>query len=1009
MDGLWMNGVLAQAEIKAAEAAGATSDWKVFLIAVTVILVVFILPFVAGQLIAQWLRLKDLATPMGVVLFAIALALAPFGYQIMQGRPWYTRLHLGIDLAGGTNLIYAVDREKAKADGKTIDKATMDKLVGAVTRRVNPAGVEEMTIRRVGDDRLEVIVPGADREAVDRMKRSIINLGSLEFAILANEKDHRREIESARQLPPNEDNLRQGGRVAASWRHVAAGQDASKVGGDRTADREVDREVEGKMVKVKQFLVVHDPPDRQVTGKYLTRAQPSMDDRGQLAVAFSFNFQGGQLFSALTGRYLPDSTDGFHRNLAILLNGEIHSAPRLITRISNNGQIVGHFTREEIDELVNVLNAGALEVPLIETPVSEFTVSPLLGVDVQTKGVTAIIVSALAVFVFMLVYYHIAGITANLCLVLNLLLVVGSMAFIEATFTLPGLAGLVLTIGMAVDSNVLIYERIREELARGASLRVAIENGFDKALSAIVDGNVTTLITAAILYMIGSDQIRGFAVSLFIGLTMSLFSTLYFTHLCFKVMERKRWIKSLKMMRMIGHTNVDFLKSRGWAFAISGVLIGAGFLCLYLRGGQNMDIDFTGGTMVTFEFTQPQETDTVRAKLNEQFAPMPVSLERLVKQGEGATASAGQRFRIRVTEPKQDLVAKKLSDGFTAANMPLVKVTMDVGEVSAIPAGEKSTDAADPDRFAGGHKAPLTFKDAKGEPAPLGAATATTYLADQLRKTKGVDGKSKYDSAETLVNVVGTTAATPDPTATTSTEKFLAAEARATSDVAPDDFTAALAMMQTFMAENPVFEEINAFDTSVSNEMKRDAILAILASFVVIVIYLWFRFEYVYFGIAAIAAVFHDVLVTLGATAVAAYFSGTPIGAILMFDDFKINLALVASLLTIVGYSLNDTIVIYDRLREIRGKNPHISYSMINLSVNETLSRTILTAVTVFMVVLILYIFGGEGIHGFAFAMLIGTITGCYSTIYIANPVLLWLVTREHRTATGSAMAPAAS
>ena len=998
MDGLWMNGVLAQAQMKAAEDA-AGSDWKFVLMAFAVIVVVFVLPFVVGQFIAQALRLKDLSFPMGVVLFAIALSLAPFGYQVVQGRPWYSGLHLGIDLAGGTNLIYAVDREQAARDGKTIDKATMDKLVGAVTRRINPAGVEEMTIRRVGEDRLEVIIPGADREVVERMKRMIVNLGSLEFAILANEKDHRRQIDAARQLPLNEDNLREGGRIAASWRNVAKGQDENKVRGDRTAERDVERVIDGKTVKVKQFLVIHDPPERQVTGKYLTRAQPTMDDQGQLAVAFSFNFQGGQLFSALTGRYLPDSTDGFHRNLAVLLNGEIQTAPRLITRISNNGQITGHFTREEVDELVNVLNAGALEVPLIQNPVSEFTVSPLLGIDVQTKGVTAIVVSALAVFAFMLLYYHLAGITAIFCLLLNLLLVIGSMAFIEATFTLPGLAGLVLTIGMADDSNVLIYERMREELARGASLRMAIENGFDKAFSAIIDGNVTTLITAVILYIVGTDQIRGFAVTLFIGLAMSLFSTLYFTHLLFKVLERKRWIKRLTMMQFIGKTNVDFLGTRRWAFAFSALLIGAGFACLYVRGGQNMDIDFTGGTMVTFEFTESQETDAVRARLNEQFAPMPVSLERLVQPGETATATAGHRFRVRLTEANQTVVAKKIADGFAAANMPLVKVSMEYGEVTGIPADDKSAD-----RFAGGHKAPLKFSGG------IGASEASTYLADALRKLPGPEGKAKYDAADTLVTVVGTDAAPKDPTTPATTDKYLAAEARATSDVAPEDLSAALASMQSYMAEHPAFEEINAFDTSVSDEMKRDAVFAILASFVVIIIYIWFRFEKVYYGLAAIVAVAHDVLVTLGATAIAAYFSSNWFGNnVLLFDDFKINLALVASLLTIVGYSLNDTIVIFDRLREIRGKNPHVSYNMINQSVNETLSRTILTALTVFLVVLILYIFGGDGIHGFAFAMLIGTITGCYSTIYIANPVLLWLVSRERHAATGSAVAPAAT
>jgi SecD/SecF fusion protein len=504
MDGLWLSGLLAQTDAANATANSTTVGWQFFLITA----LVFVLPFVLGQLLAQGLKLKEYSFKIGMVLFAIALGTAPFiYYAILPNHAWTDAFKLGIDLAGGTNLIYAVDREQAQKDSKTVDNATLDKMVGAIGRRINPSGAEEVTVRRVGEDRIEVIIPGADRELVEQKKRAIVNLGSLEFAILANDKDHRREIDAARKLRDDQDEVRNDqGRVIASWRNVAEGE---TVGGDRAANRTVKRIVEGKEVEKTQWLVIHEPPEREVTGRFLSRAAPTMDNEGQLAVSFTFNAIGGNRFSALTGRYQPDRTDGFQRQLAILLNGEIQTAPRLRERIGATGQISGNFDKQEVDELINVLNAGALEVPLITQPVSEFTISPTLGVDVQTKGMTSIIVSALVVFVFMLVYYRTAGLIADLCLLLNLILVVGSMAFIEATFTLPGLAGLVLTIGMAIDSNVLINERIREELARGSSLRMAIENGFDKALSSIVDGNVTSLITAVILYMIGSDQIRG--------------------------------------------------------------------------------------------------------------------------------------------------------------------------------------------------------------------------------------------------------------------------------------------------------------------------------------------------------------------------------------------------------------------------------------------------------------------------------------------------------------------
>lgn len=990
MDGMGMGLLLAQAAGKATQSPSV--PWQFFVI----VAMVFIVPFVLGQLIAQGLKLKDLGFKMGVVLFSIFLSAAPFVYQAMRGNSPWKAISLGIDLAGGTNLIYAVDHVKAAADQKKVDKATLDKMVGAVGKRINPSGAEEVTVRRVGTDRIEVIIPGADREVVEQKKRQIVNLGSLEFAILANQKDHANEILIGREMRPDQNNYFRDGRLVLSWRDVAAGQEVNQTRDDRTAVREVDRTIDGKTVKVRQFLVVHDPPNQAVTGRYLTHAQAQMDENGQLAVGFNFSARGGQLFSQLTDRYKPDKTEGFDRRLAVLLNGEIQTAPAIRSRIGDRGQITGTFTREEIDQLISVLNAGALEVPLIEQPVSEFTISPLLGVDVQTKGIRAIIISAIVVFGFMLIYYRATGVVASLCLILNLITVVGAMCLIEATFTLPGLAGLVLTIGMAVDSNVLIHERMREELARGASLRMAIENGFDKALSAIVDGNVTSLITAVILYMIGSDQIRGFAISLFIGLALSMFSVLYFGHMVFQIIERKRWAKTFTMMQFLGETKLDFLKTQGIAFALSAAVIVAGFAALFVRGVDNLDIDFTGGTLVTFEFVEPQETSKVQTKLVETFKAKEISstisLERLVLANEQAATEGGHRFRVRTTEKDQSKVTKAMTEAFNDPSMALVRVTMQPAEPTAIAADAKTESGED--RFAGGHQAKLKFSGG------LGTSSAAAYLADELRRIPGEkDGTSKYDAASGLIDVVGDVAAGKDAAATTTAEKFTEMTAKAVAQIDQADFASALKSMAARMESNPAFEEVNSFDTSVATETQRDAILAMLASLVMIVIYIWFRFENLYFGFAAVVALAHDVLVTLGSVCLAAYLYGTPIGSILMFEDFKVNLALIASLLTIVGYSMNDTIVIFDRLREIRGRNPNISYDMINLSVNQTLSRTLLTALSTFLVVVILYLFGGSGIHGFAFSMIVGVITGCYSTVYIANPILYWLIVRRQQKA----------
>ena len=311
------------------------------------------------------------------------------------------------------------------------------------------------------------------------------------------------------------------------------------------------KDKQGKDVPAKQVLIVQEPEEDLVTGGYLRRASPSISEDGSPCVNFNFDNEGAMRFFRLTSRNKPAS-DGTKRQLAIILDGKVHSAPNINSAIRDSGQITGNFPPAELKSLVDVLNAGALQLPINPTPISEFTISPLLGADVQNKGLLAIYISSVAVFLFMLVYYRFAGVVANISLLLNMVLIVGSMAICNATITLPGLAGMVLTIGMAVDSNVLIYERMREEMERGSSLRMVIHNGFDKALSAIVDSNVTTLIAAVVLYMIGTDQIKGFAVSLFIGISMSMFSALYFGHLMFDIAERKRWVKELKMGKLIG-------------------------------------------------------------------------------------------------------------------------------------------------------------------------------------------------------------------------------------------------------------------------------------------------------------------------------------------------------------------------------------------------------------------------------------------------------------------------
>ena len=979
----------------------------------TMLALVVTVPFLMGELIARLLRLPDLSHRIGVVLMTISMSLSPFAFEMLRGQSWTNALHFGIDLAGGTNLVYQIDTKEAQAQKKVVNKATVSQMVDAIKKRVNPSGTIDMTVRGVGTDRIEVIVPGVDRDLVEQMKAKITRLGSLEFGILANSVDHPDLVKAAEALPKDQRELFVKERVVAAWRDASQGKE--KDTGGNVGSRVVTLpNAEGKDVEVLQFLIKQELPDQTVTGYHLTQARAQLDNNGRPAVGFHFNGRGAFLFGNLTQANLPDSengpTQGFRRRLAILLDGKVCSAPTIQSRITSAGEITGSFTMKEVEELVAVLNAGALEVPLNPTPISEFTISPLLGGDVRKKGVTAILISAFCVFGFMLIYYKVAGVVADLSLALNLLMVVGAMAFISATFTLPGLAGIVLTIGMAVDSNVLIYERMREEFARGANLRIAIQNGFDRAFSAIFDGNVASLLTAAILYMIGSDLIRGFAVSLFIGLLMSMFSCLYFGQLLLEIIDRKRVVKTIKMMQFLGETNIDFLSKRGVAFAGSGLLIAAGMAALFVRGSANMDIDFSGGTMVTFQFIEKQSMDDVRKRLNDvavsnepsapKIFPEGVSLEQLTSDGEQQSMTSGIRFRMRTPVQDQSLVSSGINKAFDDAQHALFRVTLADSTVAPI------TDKLEGNsqRFEGGNQTVLTFSE------PVSEATVIEYLSRELSAIKTDKNRVKYESVQLLLSASGPAtekaaakekadAARKAGTKVESSPKFTEFTVRTTRQVIASDLDAGIKSVQARLAASPVFEEVNAFETSVANNTKVDALLAIIASLVMIVVYMWFRFEKVYFGYAAVAALAHDVLVTVGCIALGAYLSKTPIGPLFMLEDFKINLNQIACLLTIVGYSLNDTIVIFDRIREIKGKNPKISYEMINQSVNQTLSRTLLTALSTFIVVVVLYIAGGEGIHGFAFSMIIGVVTGCYSTIYIANPVLLWLVQHEAQPA----------
>lgn len=959
-------------------------------------LAIVVLPFVVAHFLAASFGTPEWSPRIGLTLFTLVLGISPFLTSLVNNRPLSDRFRLGIDLAGGTNMVFQV-----RGEGKEITPLIMDQMVGAVSRRINVSGTEEITVRAVGADRIEVIVPGEDPQTVDDIKRRITRLGSLEFAIVANRTDS--DISRiALDLDLAEKDVRIDGELRARWVRAAEKngvpkllQSSSAISRPLKAERTVDGRVE--QYDTEEYLLLLDPPEEQVTGRYLRSAYRDFNPQNaQIVVNFNFDQTGAYLFGQLTGRNVPQS--GLpRRELAIVLDGFLDSAPSINEQITGSGQITGGgsggFSMEEADELVAVLNAGALEVPIDPKPLSEATVDPTLGADVRQKGITATAISGVAVIIFMAFYYRLAGLIAVISLILNLILTVGAMVAVNATFTLPGIAGIVLTIGMAVDANVLIYERMREELTKGSSVRVAIQNGFEKAFITIFDSNVTTLLTSIVLFYFGTDQIRGFAVTLFIGLAISMFTALYVGRLLFDLGERLGILRQISMMQAVGETNFDFMKYRPQLFTASGICISIGLLAFFIRGERNYDIDFTGGTMVAFQMTEPERTEDVFKALSTEFGDN-FSIERL-SVGDESQEGVGTYFRLRTTErdshddtdanaseiSAEDRVRQKVNQAFAnSADMKLRMVSLTPGPVHPVEVieGDNSVANVARIRYRGGSEAELKFS---GEVA---MGTATDLVDAALRNVLSTP-------ADNLFGLEGTSGS-----GLTSSEravkKYDTYVVRVLPEVKSEQLSAAVTDISRELAATPLFNEVNTFASAVAAETRIDATIAVILSILGISAYIWFRFQNLVFGLAAVVSLVHDVLFTLGSLAIASWVSGSSLGDLLLIDDFRINLSMIAAFLTLVGYSLNDTIVVFDRIREIRGKNPLVTSDIVNRSLNSTLGRTLMTGITVFIVVVILYVFGGSGVHGFAWCLLVGSMVGTYSSVYIASPFLVWFL-----------------
>ncbi len=578
-----------------------------------------------------------------------------------------------------------------------------------------------------------------------------------------------------------------------------------------------------------------------VAGRELRSAQQSLDEFNQPAVSFTLKQDAAVRFGQFTQTNIG-------RRLAIVLDERVMSAPTIQGRITDNGQIT-NVTREEMQDLVITLKSGAL--PASSSYLEERTVGPSLGADSIRAGVTAALGGLVLVVLFMLFYYRLAGLNALTSIVVNLLILLGMMAYLGATMTLPGIAGFILTIGMGVDSNVLIFERIKEELATAKGVRSAVNAGFDRVWWTIVDTHVASLIAAAFLFQFGTGPIRGFATTLFIGLMANVFTAVFVSRTVFELVLSRRHAAGLSIGRtqFFDKANYNFIRWKWQAIALSLVVITAGAVQIAMKG-LPLGIDFAGGTNVVAKFERPVSEEDVRRA---------------------------------VTAVARESVVQTYGD--PADREILIKL-------------------------------PQTKAAEQGTSLEQGAR----QVVEALQKA----GLPKFEVVST--EIVG-----------------------------------------------PV----------IGAELQRKGIYATIASIVGIALYIALRFR-PSFAIGAIVATLHDVLVTI---------------AFLTFFGYEISLNVVAAILTITGYSVNDTIVIFDRVREnLRSMRKEPLEQVVNLSVNQTLSRTIITAGTTFLAVLSLYLFGGEVLKGFAFTMLVGIVSGTYSTVFIAAAIAIILSQRKRRT-----------
>ena len=725
------------------------------------------------------LRKRLLATTLMVLLVAFSIA---------EIWPPQKKIALGLDIQGGTSFLI-----RLMGGDKEVNKGMLDQAVEVIRKRVDYFGGGEPVITPVGNDRILVQIPGLDTAKIQEAREQLSRVAKLEFRLVYPDNGEKLKAIDAGQdvIPPDY-------RIEVYKPHAE--------------ENEKPRE-ERLLVKKKADL----------GGNRVSESHAYFGNEGW-TVQLKFDSEGAKQFGRITEQYKG------HR-FAIVLDGVIQSAPVIRDAIyGGDAVITGKFTEKEARGLSSVLE-NPLQVPVsIE---EERSVSPTLGMDSIRASINAGLMGLAITLVCVIVYYRLAGLIAGLALLINLVLLMGALTMFRFVLTLPGIAGIILTIGLSVDASVLIYERLREELALGKTLKVAVQTAYEKAFSSIFDANVTTLITAAILFWKASGPIKGFAISLTLGILASLFTALIVGRNAFGWLVDTGRVQKIKMLHLISSKNIDFLSKGFLACMLSLALLIAGGTAFYIRGDKNFGVDFRGGDLVTLSTAQDVSVHQVRESLK------PLNLEdALIQQ-----SKQGDKNYITVRSPlnTSDKIEKQV--------------------IQSLPNAE-----------------------------------------------------FKVERSERVGALVG-------------------------------------------------------------GELAKNSLIALGIGIFGILIFVTFRFE-LSFAVGAIVALLHDVLMTVG---------------VFSLLGRELTLTMVGAVLTIAGYSINDTIVVYDRIREglASGRRGSIEQIM-NESINQTLSRTLLTSTVTLIPILCLFFFGGAVLRDFSLAIIVGVVVGTYSSIFIASPIVLW-------------------